>query len=171
MNRNSAKPKKTQPLMLVLKGLLIAATAVYPMFMVMLSGAGLIYNSESYGQELTRVGMLFILSGIIMTAAAILVLCRKNITSIIMSSAGVALCLAMLYKLVNHADAAGWQAHLTLTPVSSMYLERILPVILPFVLNVLIALIQFFSYEESQKRLQRKKEREEKENAPAPPIV
>ena len=137
-----------KPLFTVLKVIMLILTAVYPLMMVCLSGAGLVYNGASYGGGMETVGMLLITSGIIMTSGAILSLFRRNILSVISmicSGSGLVLCLAMLYKVVTHADAAGWSDNYTMAPVSDMYQVRILPVIIPAVLAVIIAAVHLAS--------------------------
>ena len=64
--------------MIVAKALMVILTAVYPLFMVVLSGAGLIYNRESYGSTLAIVGGALIASGEIMSAGAILCLSQVS---------------------------------------------------------------------------------------------
>lgn len=173
--RTVSKQKKThsrfRPAAAVLKVILAVLTLIYPAFMVTMTGAGLIYNSESYGRELTQTGWLFIVSAVLMTAGCVLCILKKNIAAIICSSSGFALCMAMLFKLVSHADAAGWSDKFTMTRISAMYIRRIAPTAAPFIICVAVALIQFFSYEAAEKRRIRKKLKKEKENRPAPPIV
>ena len=41
--------KRQNPLIIAAKAVMLALTAVYPLFMVCMSGAGLIYNKDSYG--------------------------------------------------------------------------------------------------------------------------
>ncbi len=143
-------------------------TAVYPLFMVGLSGAGLIYNRVSYGSQLATVGGLLIASGIIMTVGAVLCALRKNISAMVCSGGGLALCLSMLFKLCTHADSAGWSDKFNMTPISDMYKARILPCIAPVAIAVIVAAIQHFSREEVEKR---RKRRRDAENAPAPKII
>lgn len=162
---------RLKPAMIVLKIILAVLTLIFPVFMVVMTGAGLIYNSESYGEELTRTGFLFIVSGALMAFGCLLCIIKKNIVSLICSCGGFALCMGMLYKLVEHADAAGWSDKFTMERISVMYIQRIVPTAAPFIIAVVIALIQFFSYEAAEKRRQKKKLREEKENQPAPPII
>ncbi|MBQ8297158.1 MAG: hypothetical protein IJX77_05185 [Ruminococcus sp.] len=163
--------KKKSPLMTAAKAVLIILTVIFSAAMVILSGSGLIYNADSYGRELVRVGYMLILSGVLLTLGAALVCFGKNIAALICSVPGFALCMFMLRKLTGHADNAGWTDNFSMEPISSMYLTRILPVIAPFVLTVVIALVQYFSYEESMKRREKKCLKEEKENEPAPPII
>lgn len=170
-NNGTSVIKKRSPLLFVLKIILIILTVIYPVFMVIFTGSGLIYNSESYGAELTQTGVFFIISGILMTVGTVLCCLKKNIVSIICSCTGFALCMAMLYKLVDHADRSGWSNKLTMEPISDMYFARIIPVIAPFIIAVTVAIIQFFSYEAAEKRRVKRKLKEEEENRPAPPII
>ncbi|MBR2284455.1 MAG: hypothetical protein IJ874_08590 [Ruminococcus sp.] len=166
--------KKSSGFLTALKIIMLVLTAVYPLVMVTLSGAGLVYNHESYGSELTAVGVLLIISGAAMVLGALLCLFRKtipDIISVICSGGGLALCLAMLYKLADHADRAGWTNAYTLMPISDMYKSRIMPAIAPAAIAVIIALIQLFSYEASEERRLRRQKKLEKENAEAPKII
>lgn len=169
-NKNSRVIRKSVP-MTVMRAILAVLTLVYPFFMVILSGAGLVYNSDSYGEDIVRIGALLIASGVAMGIGTLLVMLKQNIASLVFEIPGFALCMVMLDKLVTHADSAGWSNAHTMEPISSMYITRIIPVIAPFILAVTIALIQFFSYEAREKRRVRKAEKEAEENAPAPPIV
>ena len=116
---------------------MLILTAVYPLFMVTMSGAGLIYNRSSYGEKLCTVGVLLIVSGIAVTAGALLSLPEKRITavlSLILTAGGLVLCLCMLSMLISHADSAGWSDSYTMEPVSGMYRRRIMPAVLPAVM-------------------------------------
>lgn len=170
-NPTTLPGRKKNPFLFALKLLLVILTVIFPVLMVMLAGAGLLYNSESYGAELSRIGVLLIISGAVMTAGTVLVLLRKNIASLICSCTGFALCMTMLYRLTSHADSAGWSDAYTMEPASGMYMSRILPVIIPFSIAAVLSLIQFFSYDAREQRRLRKKLKEEKENEPAPPII
>lgn len=113
---------------------MLILTAVYPLFMVTMSGAGLIYNRSSYGERLCTAGVLLIVSGIAVTAGALLSLPEKRITavlSLILTAGGLVLCLCMLSTLISHADSAGWSDSYTMEPVSGMYRRRIMPAVLP----------------------------------------
>lgn len=169
-NKNSRVIRKSVP-MTVMRAILVLLTLVYPLFMVILSGAGLVYNSDSYGEDIVRIGALLIASGVAMGIGTLLVMLKQNIASVIVEIPAFALCMTMLNKLVTHADSAGWSNAHTMEPISSMYITRIIPVVMPFVLAITIALIQFFSYEEREKRRMRKQEKKAKENATAPSIV
>lgn len=172
MKKIEKNPPRKNPYIRAAKVLLIILTVIFSLGMVILSGAGLIYNQESYNDSISHIGPLLIVSGLLLAAGALLVCIGKNILSLILSIPGFGLCMFMLRQLMDHADSAGWQnAQNPFDPVSDMYFERIIPVVFPFLLIVIIALIQHFSYEETQKRHEKKRLREQKKNAPAPKIL
>ena len=167
--------KKCQnPLIIAAKAVMLALTAVYPLFMVCMSGAGLIYNKDSYGSELAAVGVFLIISGLVTALGAVLCLSRRNlpnILSVMCTLGGLALCLFMMYKLCSHADAAGWTDKFAMTPISDMYRARIMPTIAPAATAVVVAVVQLFSYEAAEERRRRRLRRQEREDAPAPKII
>lgn len=165
---------KKHPFLKAIKIIMLILTAVYPLTMVCMAGAGLIYNGDSYGSELVNTGTALIISGVLMTCGAVICVFKKtvmNIISLICTSSGLALCLVMLYKLCTHADNAGWTDNYTMSPVSDMYMVRILPVTVPAVLALLTAAIQIFSYQAAEERCIRRQKKLEAENASAPSII
>lgn len=176
MKNKKQQFSKQKSSMTAAKIILIVSTAVYPIFMVMMTGAGLISNKASYGPVISGYGTKLIISGTLMTAAAILCLFRKSLPNLIapfLSSAGFALCMTMTYRLIRHAESAGWMGvgKYENLPVSDMYRERLIPTAAPFLLTLAISVIQLFSYDACEERRIRKKLRKDKENAPAPPII
>ena len=158
--------RKTPLAVTLIRIIMLILTAVYPLMMVCLSGAGLIYNGNSYGGDMKKIGMLLITSGIIMISGAILSLFRKNILSVISITCnvgGLALCLTMLHKVMAHADAAGWTDNYTMSPISDMYMVRILPSIIPAAIAVILAAVNLAS----TAKLNRLKA----DSAPAPSIL
>ncbi len=146
--------KKRKSALFFLK-LAILPTAIYfSAAMPVLTGAGLIYNRVSYGNGLFTAGVLFIAAAAAMSAGAVLCLFRKNaadIISIILTSSGFVMCMAMLHKLTEHADKSGWTDKFDMTPVSGMYERRILPCILPVMLIILTDIVQLLTNEQSGK--------------------
>ena len=59
--------------------IMVLLTVIYSLIMVCMAGAGLIYNGESYGRELENAGIWLIISGILMTAGAVLSFFKKRI--------------------------------------------------------------------------------------------
>ncbi len=130
------------------KILLVISALIWSFFMVIMTGAGLVFNRESYGRYIMQTGIFFIISGILMVSGTVFSLFRKktlDIISVVLSFTGFILCMMMLYRLVNHADRNGWTDNFTLMPISDMYKERIMPVIVPSVLSVTTAVRNYFS--------------------------
>lgn len=176
--RSSANVRRidrtSNPFLTVMKVIMLLLTAVYPLTMVSLSGAGLIYNSGSYGEELTRIGFMLIASSALMVAGAVLCIFRRSLCSLlsaVLTVAGCTLCMVMLFKLTSHADTAGWSDKYDMTPISSMYKARVVPTILPVAMCLVLAAVQFFSYDEQEERREKKKIKLERENADAPRII
>lgn len=158
------------------KVILMILTAIYPLFMTMMTGIGIVSNSRSYGRMITGCGVVLIISGAAMTAAAILCLFRKslpNLLSMTISVPGFTVCMVSLYKLVKHAEDAGWmcQGAYSLVPVADMYKQRIIPDIAPFLMMLIIAAVQFFSYNAAEERREKRQKNENSENSPALKII
>ena len=176
MSRKKMKnlQKKSSAAMTAAKVTMLLLSIVFSGAMTALSGAGLIYNRGSYGKSLADTGLFLIISAALMIIGAILCLFRKNlpnILSLFLSFAGLFLCMAMLKKLTDHADASGWTDKYTLAPVSGMYVRRILPCIIPVLMSGAIAAVQLCSYGAKEQRRAKKAEKQEKKNAPAPSIL
>lgn len=170
-NRKLRRSTKKSPLLTSVKIVQTGMTIIFSLFMVIMTGAGLIYNSQSYGGEIRSVGIFFIVSAALMGAGELLMWLRKNLTSAGFTIGGTALCMAMLYRLKCHADASGWSDKYTLEPISNMYMSRILPVIPVTAVGLVIVGVQYLSYEETEKRRAKRRARESEKNAPSPPIV
>lgn len=152
MDRKKKKylPAKRSRIMTAAKATMLALSLWFSCAMTALSGAGLVYNRGSYGESLSKTGVFLVISAVLMTSGAFLCLFRKkkvNILSIILSASGLVLCLTMLHRLAAHADSAGWTDKYTLSPVSDMYIRRILPCIVSVTMAVVIAAVQLCSYE------------------------
>ncbi|WP_173385476.1 hypothetical protein [Ruminococcus flavefaciens] len=176
MNAKNMKkmPRKRSPLMTAAKAVMLVLSLVFSCAMPVLAGSGLLYNRESYGDDMAKTGIFMIISAILMTVGAVLCLFRKNLPNIlsaVLSVGGLILCLAMLKILTDHADASGWTDKYTLSPVSGMYTARILPCIIPAVMAAVIAAVQLCSYDLREQRRARKARKLAEKNAPAPPIV
>ena len=129
--------------MLISKILLVLLTAVYPMFMVLLSGAGLLYNYQNYELKVCIIGVLLIVSSVFLTASALLCLpknTRLNKLSVALSVSGLILCMTTLFELVNYADLNGWNRNFK--PISNMYKSRINPVFFQSLLDIIICYVQ-----------------------------
>jgi len=147
MSKKTTKklPQKRSPLMTAFKVITLLLSLWFSGAMTALSGAGLIYNGNSYGAELRNTGIFLIVSAVMMVTGACLCLFRKklpDIMAILLALGGLVLCLVMLKRLTDHADFSGWTDKYTLLPISDMYMRRILPSIAPCALTVIIAAAQ-----------------------------
>lgn len=148
-------PQRPSRAMRAAKAAMLLLSLYFSCAMTALSGAGLIHNRGSYGSSLARTGLFMIIAAALMTAGAVLCLFRRklpDILSVAASVSGLVLCMAMLKKLTEHADAKGWTDKYTLLPVSDMYRSRVLPCIIPVIMAVTIAAIQLCSYGQRKRR-------------------
>jgi hypothetical protein len=104
-----------------------------------------VLNCNKYSKELTFFGILMILGGLTMTAASVLCILKKYKSAVILSPTGLALSLISLFYISHHADFAGWSDKYTMQPISDMYIERNLPVIIPFLICVILSAFKLFS--------------------------
>ena len=120
--------------------ILAVFTLVYPLLNVTLSGAGLIFNGNSYGIKLMICGILWIVSGLLMTSGSILCIFGKNIPAVILSSLGFVICIAVLFIVTAHAEKYAWtMPYYNKFSVADIYRERIVPVFIPFMLANIIS--------------------------------
>jgi len=78
--------KSTVKAVHLLKAAILLLSAVYCLFMPVMTGLGLLYNRASYGKFLTLTGVYFIVSALLMTAGTVMCGSRKkakNVLSVI----------------------------------------------------------------------------------------
>ena len=127
-------------LLIILKIILAVSTLIYPLFMVILSGAGLVFNGNSYGLKLVLCGILWIVSGLMLTSGSLLCLLKKNIPALVLSSSGFFICTAVLFIVTAHAEKYSWNMpYYAEFTVSGMDIKRIIPTAVPFILTLLIS--------------------------------
>ncbi len=137
MDKNNEKQRRT---MLLPKLVLMLAAIYFCFAMPFLTGAGLIYNRESYGAELSFIGIFFIISAFLMLTGTIFCIWGKkirHILSVVLTSTGCIFCMILLKKLADHADRSGWADKIDMTPISAMYERRLLPCIIPVLLIII----------------------------------
>ena len=140
--------KSTEKISRLLKAAVLALSAVFCLFMPVMTGLGLIYNRSSYGESLAFTGVFFIVSALLMTTGTVLCGSRKkvsNVLSVVLAIMGAILCMAMLRKLCLHADVSGWSDKFTMEQISHMYERRILPCIIPVIMSVIMSLVRISS--------------------------
>lgn len=165
------KEKITKKILLFIKILLIATTAVFPMFMNLMSGIGWISAYGEYDSKFIVLGTFMIISSVLMTASVILCMMKLNIIAVLTDTVGFAAAMTVLSKMMKFADESGWSDRFTMQPASDIYRNRILPTLIPFILLIAAAVIQYFSYDETIKRKNRREEKEKQKNLPSPKII
>ena len=167
-------------LKITLAVLLLASAAVYPGFMAMMSASGWVYNvREGNYPEVFRsfAGWMYAGGGLLCIGALLAVLSMKPKRWILAPAAlgcagsGLAASLSSLYRFTAYADQHFSGIGDSMQPVSDLYRDRLLPVILPAVLTVIFAAWNLLSEETRDYRSQKRAERLARENAPAPKII
>ena len=171
VNRLRKKEKITKKILLIIKIFLIATTAIFPMFMNLMSGIGWISTYGGYGSKFIVSGVVMIISSVLMTASVVLCMMKFNLAAVIANTAGFAAAMTVLAKMMKYADESGWSDRYTMQPASDIYRNRILPTLIPFILLIAAAVLQYFSYDETLKRKIRREEKEKQKNLPAPKIL
>ncbi len=161
-----------------LRVVLVLSTAVYPGLMAMLSAAGWRYNVEQgHYPELFRVfsGWMYA-GGILLCTGAVLCLFgareqwwQCNIPAIGLGGVGCTACLSVLYRFCAYADQHFSGLNETMEPVSQLYRDRLLPVVLPALVLLWLCVWQIVLAAPYRHRKHR--EKEARLNAEAPRIL
>lgn len=172
VNHAEKKEKILKKSALILKIAAVAATIIFPCIINVLCAAGWIYNSHSSGEIFKVYGAVMIASSVCMAASAVLCCLKFNVAAVTLDVIGIIPCMTVLYKVVYLANENGWNSRrYPFMSIPNMYRNRILPTIIPFILIIAAAAIQFFSYESAVKRRMKREEKEKRENMPAPKIL
>ena len=165
------KDRILQVLQIFLKLALVVTTLIYPLFMDLLTALGWTVNAHSYGAKFRILAAVVAVGALLMTAGVILALCKKDIAALV---TGFFPLMGAVSIATSIAEAAGWapqsEAHLGRSAYQ-IWADRMLPTIAPYCLLVAVALLHYFSYEASAARREKKRQKEEFENRPAPKIV
>lgn len=165
---------------IILRIALVISALIYPGFMAMMSAAGWMHNvgTGSYPDVFRSFAGWMYAGGGMLCAGTVLVLLGAKpklwICNLIGMAAGVigcGACLSSLYRFCAYADQHFSGIGETMQPVSELYRGRLLPVILTAVLLVILGAWQSFSEDAREYRIARKREKEARENAPAPKIL
>lgn len=71
--------KSKKYILFLTKIFLIILTIVYPFFMTIMTGKGIIYNYKNYSKEVFYIGIFMIVSGILMTSGTVFCLLKNLI--------------------------------------------------------------------------------------------
>jgi len=136
--------KSTVKAVHLLKAAILLLSAVYCLFMPVMTGLGLLYNHASYGKFLTLTGVYFIVSALLMTAGTVMCGSRKkakNVLSVILLALGFIICMVMLNNLCHYADIRGWSSKFEIERISSMYKRRLIPCVIPVTAAVVLSVL------------------------------
>lgn len=137
--------KSTVKAVHLLKASILLLSAVYCLFIPVMTGLGLLYNRASYGKFLTLTGVYFIVSALLMTAGTVMCGSRKkakNVLSVIFLVLGFIICMVMLHNLCHYADIRGWSDKFEIERISSMYKRRIIPCVIPVTAAVILSAVR-----------------------------
>ncbi|MBQ7047141.1 MAG: hypothetical protein IJN85_05320 [Oscillospiraceae bacterium] len=165
------RERKRRRITLFFKILLIILTVVFVLCFDLLSGIGWISTYGGYDSTYSAMGVLMIVSVGIMTVSAVLCMLKFNVTAVIGEIIGFGMAMLALIKMMNFADAQGWSDPASMQPASDIFRNRVLPTVAPFVVLIVTAALQHFSYDARVKRRKKREEKEKLENMPAPKIV
>ncbi len=166
----------------VLRGLLIVTTLIYPGFMAMLSAAGWQHNLRSKGGNYPDevfapfITWMYIGAALLILGAVLCLLGGKhrlwlcNLLALLCACPGIAACMTVLYRFCAYADRYGY-SNQEMQPASEIYRDRLLPMLLPFLLLCTLALLQLFSYDARVYRRQQRDAKRRALNAEAPKIL
>lgn len=154
---------------------LVVSAAVYPGLMAMLSAAGWRYNVEQgrYPEIFTVFSGWMYAGGILLCTGTVLCLLgarekwwQCNIPAIGLGAVGCGACLSVLHRFCAYADQHFSGLDETMEPVSQLYRDRLLPVLLPALLLTVLCVWQIILAAPYRRRKRREKEARLNEEAP-----
>lgn len=156
------------------------AVLVYPGFMAMMSAAGWLHNvgTGSYPDTFRSLAGWMIAGGGMLCVSLLLAflgarpkLWGCNLAAAVLSVTGCTACLLSLHRFCAYADTHFSGIGETMEPVSQLYRDRLLPVLLAAALLLALSLWQLFSDPVREYRIAQKYEKRRRDNAPAPKIL
>lgn len=164
-----ARDEKLKAVRIILRIALILAT-VFFVFSNIIAALGLISSAkagENWPLYFADYGYMLIAGAAVLAIGTVLCLAGKSRISILFSVGGTAAVIVIMQLIANYADEAGFYSTIRGMPASAVYQQAMLPTIIVPVLLIALALMQFFSMEQTEKRRRKKQEAE----AEAPRIV
>ncbi len=167
---------KTQKIIHTLLTVLLLLSFLVYGFMAVMSAAGWLYNvREGNYPDVFRSFAQWMYAGtVLLLAAVLLVICSKKprfcyfaLAAIPCAVLGLTACLSSLYRFCAYADQNFSGIGETMQPVSELYRDRLLPLLLPAVLCLVLAVWHFWCEDAKDFRNQKKSA----DDAPAPSIL
>lgn len=156
--------------MVCLRILLVVTTVVFVWIIDIGCAAGWISNAaagENWPSDFVGYGQMMIGASVLLTAAGVLVLCRKNWIGLGIGSVGILFCLIPLIQVASYAGESGFYSRIMEMPVKQMYYMEILPTLLAYGSLAGLAVLQHFSQESRAAR----RKKQEAQNRKAPSIL
>lgn len=153
---------------MLLRVMMIAAVVICVWYIDLSCALGWIRNAragENWPADFVGYGQMMIIAVVLLTAAAVLVLFRRNWIALGVSAAGTVLCLIPLVRVASYAADSGFYSRLMDMPADRLYYMEILPTLLVPVCVTALALIQYFSISEKAGRMAKKQS--EQQHAPS----
>lgn len=122
---------------------------------------------ENWPPSFVGYGEMMIAASVLLTAGAVLVFLRRNWISLGVGTVGIVLCLIPMFRVTAYAADSGFYSRIMDMPVDTLYRMQILPTLIFYGTLAALALLQFFSVEAKQQRIQKRKQAE----AEAPSIL
>ncbi len=159
---------------------LVLSAAVYVLFMPQMSAAGWQYNVDAgnYPQLFAAFAAWMRIGSVLLSAAVVLCLFGQrvrfwlcNVIALISGGAGFASCMVVLDRFMKYADQNFSGMEGTMQPVSAMYRDRLLPMLLPFVLLCVLCVWKLISYDVQVYFREKRDEKRRRDEAEAPKIL
>ena len=161
-----------------LRGILLLSAVIYPGLMAMLSAAAWRYQvQEGHYPEIFGAYSfwLFMGAGLILCSVLFCMIGAKpkfwpcNAVSLVSGVIGSIVCMTVLSKFCAYADQNFSGIGESMKPVSELYRDRLLPVLLPVFVMTVLSVWQFL--ESREYRIHKQQEKLALQNAEAPKIL
>lgn len=169
MERMRAKDRKMKIVRILLRAVLLLVT-FYSVFCNAMASMGWISSAqagENWPIHFVDYGYILLFATGVLAAAVILCLFGLSRTSMCLAVPSTIVCFIVTQIVVNYANEAGFYSTLRDMPAGSVYQDAVFPTAIVCILLIILSLMQYFSMESVQKR----REKKQRENAPAPKIV
>ncbi len=148
---------------IILRIILTAGTLFFVWFVNLSCAWGWIKNAragENWPPDFVGYGQMMIAASVLLTAAAVLVLFRRNWIALGIGTAGIVLCLIPLFRVAAYAAESGFYSRIMDMPVDKMYYIEILPTGIVYICIAALSVLQHTSVDAKAARIEKKLEEE-----------
>lgn len=153
---------------------MILSTVIFALFIGLLTALGWNSGLNYQGDTFRRLAAFLAVAILLISAGCVLCMAKKDIAAAVCALVGGILSAAVSHRAIAIAYDQGWTSSASIyleRPVSDLWTQRLYPILIPAGMVLLCSVIHFFSYEAKIKREEKRRRKEEIENAPAPKIV